>query len=329
MHRLTHALAISLLCSLGGCDDEGDRDTGPDAAVVRDAGRDAAAPDAGRDAGHADAAADATPGAGDAGWDAGTEPARAAASVFFVGHSLVNFDMPAMLADLARSAGAEHHYGAQVGVGAPLWWNWTFPDMAGGEDAVVELPTGRYDVLVLTELVPVGEHVMHSETVEYAARFAALALDARPDTQVYVYETWYDVTDPAWLTRIEDDRLIWEQVADELDARVGGPEVLLVPAGTAFARFVQRVEAGEVEGLSSRFDLFVDEIHLNDLGNYFVACVQLATIYRRSPVGLTAETQSRFGRPYDAPSAAVARAMQETAWQVVSADPRAGVARAR
>ncbi|HEY8430318.1 MAG TPA: hypothetical protein VIL20_18180, partial [Sandaracinaceae bacterium] len=248
---------------------------------------DEGAPDAGRDAGSAasdafrrdasappDGAMDA-PASGDAGIGA-----REAASVFFVGHSLVNFDMPAMLADLAVAAGREYEYGAQVGIGAPLWWNWEHPDTADGDDAYLELPTGRYDVLVLTELIPIREHFTYSNTVEYAARFAELALDARPSTQVYVYETWYDHEDPAFLENIANDRTIWERIADELDARVGGPEVLLVPAGTAMARLVERMEAGEVGELTSRSQLFVDAIHLNDVGNYFVALVHFATIYR-------------------------------------------------
>lgn len=298
-----------------GCSEEGSRDAGPDAMDT--------APDAGVDAGSLDAAADAmTPDAS----DAATVSAREAASVFLVGNSLVNFDMPAMLDGLARSGGLDHRYAAQVGVGAPLWWIWTHPDDANGEDAHVELPTGRYDVLVLTELIPIREHVMYSNTVEYAARFAELAVSANPSTQVYVYETWYVVTDPEFRESIDADRSVWEHVADELDARIEGPEVLLVPGGTALSQLVERIEAGEVDGLSSRFDLFEDDLHLNDIGNYFIALVQLATIYRRSPVGLTHETTSPFGEPFTAPSPEAARAMQEIAWEVVSTDPRAGIA---
>ena len=61
-------------------------------------------------------------------------------------------------------------------------------------------------------------------------------------------------------------------------------------------------------------------------GNYFVALVHYATIFRRSPVGLTTAVPREYQGRYDtAPSAEAARVMQEVAWQVVRTDPRSGV----
>lgn len=318
-HHLLPLVALLLLsaCDDGDPGDAGARDASVDASL--DSGIDAATPDAGSlDAGSLDA------GPRDA--DATTASAREAASVFFVGHSLVNFHMPAMLDDVARSLGLTHVYGAEIGVGSPLHWIWNYPDDTDGDDAHLELPTGRYDVLVLTELIPVREHVMYSDTTEYVRRYYELAMSGNPATQVYFYETWYSVEDPAWSQNIAADRAVWEGVIDDVNAMVDGPDILLVPGGTAMARLVQRMEAGGVPGLDSRFDLYVDPIHLTDIGNYFIALVQLATIYRRSPVGATAMTDSEFGVPFTAPSPEAARIMQEIAWEVVSQDPRAGVA---
>lgn len=313
---------LLILVLLAACDDDTPLDAGADAgdaAVPRDAGL----PDASRDADAIDGALDGGP---DAGQPDGAVP-REAASVFFVGHSLVNFHMPAMLEDIAASMGVTHHYGAQIGVGAPLHWVWDHPEDTNGDRAQVELPSGDYDVLVLTELIPIREHVMYSDTDEYVRRFYELAMSGNPETQVYFYETWYDVEDPAWSENIAADREVWEQVIDDVNALVSGPDILLVPGGTAMARLVERIEAGDVPGLESRFDLYVDPIHLTDIGNYFIALVQFATIYRRSPVGATATTTNEFGQPFEAPLPEAARVMQEVAWEVVSADPRAGVAR--
>lgn len=299
-HRSLLAACAALLV-LTACDDS---DSGLDAGDGSDSGA--------RDA-SADSGADAGPD--------GSLPARNAATVFFIGHSLINFDMPAMLDDLAESAGVRHEYAAQIGNGAPLQFHWEHADMADGLDAQTELPTGRYDVLVMTEGIPLPEHLEFSHTLEYAGRFYDLAMQGNPATQVYLYETWYDVTDPAWRENIDAQRPLWEGIIEELDARGDGPDVLLVPGGAALGRLVDRIEAGGVPGLTSRHDLFVDEVHLNDAGNYFIALVHFATIYQRSPVGLTRETTSAFGRPFDAPSAEVALIMQEIAWEVVSTEP--------
>ena len=313
-------LPVVLLLVLAACDDDDPIDASlPDASA--DSATDAAP--------HARSDASTSPDAGprDAdGPDADIGRAKDRASVFFVGHSLVNFHMPAMLDDVASSLGLSHSYAAEIGVGAPLHWIWNHPEVTNGDDAHLELPTGRYDVLVLTELIPIGEHVTYSDTTEYVRRYYELAMSGNPATQVYFYETWYSVEDPAWSENIAADRAIWEGVIDDVNATVDGPDILLVPGGTAMARLVERIEAGGVPGLESRFDLYVDPIHLTDVGNYFIALVQLATIYRRSPVGGTATTSDQWGAPISAPSPAAARIMQEIAWEVVSGDPRAGVA---
>lgn len=323
--------SILLSASLfAACDDDSIADGGvdaeagvdpPDAADARDAGDATLARDA------SDGSTDAKTPEPDAGGDGGQRPLpRERASVFFVGHSLVNFDMPAMLDDIAKSMGVDHRYAAQIGVGAPLHWIWDHPETTNGDNAHTELPTGHYDVLVLTELIPFPEHVMYSETAEYLRRFYELAMSGNPQTQVYFYETWYDVNDPEWSANIAADRALWEQVVDDVNARVDGPDILLVPGGTAMARLVERIDAGELPGLESRFDLYTDAIHLTDIGNYFIALVQFAVIYRRSPVGATYTTHDRYGRPFDVPDPEAARVMQEVAWEVVSEDPRTGVA---
>ena len=79
-------------------------------------------------------------------------------------------------------------------------------------------------------------------------------------------------------------------------------------------------------GLADIRELFADDIHLNDRGNYFVAMVQYATLYRRSPEGLPSRIANEWGESLDTPTPALARAMQAIAWQAVTAYARSGVA---
>ena len=166
-----------------------------------------------------------------------------------------------------------------------------------------------------------------------------------------------------WEGRLREDRPAWERVSDEATAaRVPGPSrldrllqwispaerecdprypIFIIPAGTAFGRLNHalqdnpesfRMYDGDLtidrffanpnfdgpRGQTRRYpDAEPDDIHPSWLGVYFVALVHFATLYRRSPIGLPA--------PADLPPPA-AEHLQRLVWDVVSNDPRTGVA---
>lgn len=266
--------------------------------------------------------------------------------VFHIGHSLVGRNMPVMLEQLA---GPGHDHRSQLGWGATLKSHWE-PDVPINgfkeenahpryQDATEAVKSGTFDVLVVTEMVEIKAAIRYFDSPVYVRQWAKLAREARPSTQVYLYETWHQLDDPeGWLTRLDDDLpRHWE---GELLAKAlahgdtGGP-VYVIPAGTVMARLVRRIEkeGGALPGLKSREDLFArnpdgsqDPIHLNDLGNYLVALTHYAALYHRSPVGLPHRLRRADGTEADAPSAEAALAMQETVWDVVTSYPKTGVA---
>jgi hypothetical protein len=71
----------------------------------------------------------------------------------------------------------------------------------------------------------------------------------------------------------------------------------------------------------------VDQIHLNDLGNYFIALVHYAVLYHRSPEGLPFALLKGDGTPAAAPSADLAQLMQRIAGDVARSNPLTGVGR--
>ena len=98
------------------------------------------------------------------------------------------------------------------------------------------------------------------------------------------------------------------------------------------AAVVAEAEAGGIAELTRREQLFarnpdgsLDPIHPNDLGTYLVALTHYATIYGKSPVGLPNQLSRADGSPATAPSPELARRMQQIVWQVVSAQPLAGL----
>ena len=266
----------------------------------------------------------------------GTHPAPTGPlSVFHLGHSLVNRDMPAMLAQLAP---AGHRYGSQLGWGTTLQAHWGDAPISGFDTenahphfrpAQEAVASGDYDAIVLTEMVEIRDAIRYFDSPIYLARWAERALAARPDVRLYLFETWHRLDDPeGWLTRIDldHDRYWLRQVLGPALSKLPmATRIHLIPAGPVLAAFVRAVEGrGGVGNVRSREDLFartddgaLDPIHPNDLGNYLVALVHFTVLYHSSPVGLPHALSRADGSPATAPDPETARLMQDVTAEVV------------
>lgn len=264
-------------------------------------------------------------------------------SVFHLGHSLVNRDMPAMLAQLAP---AGHRYDSQLGWGTTLQAHWGDAPVNGFEaenahprfrPAHEAVASGEYDAIVLTEMVEIRASIRWYDSPRYLARWAEKALAARPDVRLYLYETWHPLDDPeGWLTRIDlDHERYWlrQVLGPALGKLPKGAPIHLIPAGPVLAAFVRAVEGrGGVGNVRSREDLFarnddgsLDTIHLNDLGNYLVALVHFAVLYHASPVGLPHVVTRADGTPATTADPATAQLMQEVTAMVVATIGLSGI----
>jgi hypothetical protein len=256
-------------------------------------------------------------------------------TVFHLGHSLVNRDMPAMLAQLAPQG---HAYDSQLGWGTTLQAHWGDAPINGFEaenahprfrPALEAVQSGDYDAIVLTEMVEIRASIRYYDSPVYLARWASEAVKARPDVRLYLYETWHQLDDPeGWLERIDlDHERYWlSRVLGPALANVpDGTQIFLLPAGPVLAAFVRAVEAkGGVGNVRDRTDLFaraedgtLDVIHLNDLGNYLVALTHYAVLYQQNTVGLPHVLTRADGSPTIAPKPEVARLMQDVTDSVV------------
>lgn len=273
-----------------------------------------------------------------------TQPEKSLA-VFYIGHSLVGRDIPAMVKQLA---GSEHRYEVQLGWGTTLKAHWdpkkepingferenNHPRYRNAQEAV---DSGDYDALVLTEMVEIKDAIKYYDSWDYLSRWAKRGWEKNPQLRVYLYETWHKIDDPeGWLNRLDRDLgLYWE---GEILARAMAVEgvnrpIYVIPAGQVFARFIREIEQrGGVAEVKNKEALFAldadgkqDPIHVNDLGAYLAALTHYSVLYHRSPVGLPSELQRADGSPAKAPSAEVARLMQEVVWDVVTHYPKTGV----
>lgn len=263
-------------------------------------------------------------------------PPEAPLRVFFMGHSLIGRDMPAMLAQLAE---AGHTYESQLGWGAELQAHWGDEPLDGAErendhprfrDAHDAMESGEYDALVMTEKVSIQDAIKYHDSWYYMALWAEKAIAANPEIRLYFYETWHDhAVDGGWFNRIDQDLArYWEgEIVDRaLASDKTDRPIYIIPGGQVMARFLRQVEArGGVGNVRSPKDLFRDQIHFNSLGAYLMALTHYAVLYGRSPVGLPHELLDAQGAPVPSPDPAVARLMQETVWEVVTRYPRSGV----
>lgn len=79
------------------------------------------------------------------------------------------------------------------------------------------------------------------------------------------------------------------------------------------------MKAGQVPGMTDIAQVYSDGIHFNDTGMYVVGCTFLSTMYKESPIGLTAA-------PYSLASGSpLVAIIQTTVWDVVSTHQYAGI----
>lgn len=251
--------------------------------------------------------------------------------ILFIGHSLVGTTMPQMLDSLTGRTASSTRVDYQVINGAPLAWNWANGASAEGVNARAVLPSGRYGVVVITEAVPLAQHLQWSDTTGNAKRYYDLAVAANPQVRFYIYETWHSLGSSAadlarWRSGLASDRAKWAGIVAHINASrgAGQPEAFLVPAGAAMAALHDAIVAGQLAGFTSIRQFFADDIHLNDLGNYYLTMVQYATLVQQSPVGLSGQTTNTWAA-YPTVPAGLAAALQSIAWSAVSAEPSAGL----
>ncbi len=255
-------------------------------------------------------------------------------SVVMVGHSLFGTDGPDMLNAALREASAQVEVQAQIINGSPLKYNWENSTSAEGIDARRVLPEGQTTDLILTEAIPLANHLKWSETHIYAQAFAGLALSGNADARVFVQETWHslksgtgeaveydDGAATPWRVRLQNDLAQWENIVTLLQEGqpAAADRIALIPAGQALARLDDAIAAGEIAGLRSIADVFSDDIHLNDRGHYFVSLVQYTVLTGASPEGLPHVVKDRFGDTFEAIDLNMAVAMQRVALEAVTA----------
>jgi hypothetical protein len=265
----------------------------------------------------------------------GAEPPKGQ-TVYSAGHSFHMF-MPAILADVAKSAGIGDH--KQVGAssigGSYARQHWA---KEGDQAAKVVVPREKPDVFTMAPIY------LPDDGIE---NFVKLCADETPDTHVLIQEFWlpFDVYDvnykkqkPATPDR---DAMTADYLRSEygkyfasMDGHVrelnekygkGKSIVFVTPVGQAVVALREKVIAGEAPGIEKQSELFTDAIgHCTAPIKVLNAYCHYAVIYGRSPVGLP--VPGALGKIGDeATTAKLNTLLQEIAWQSATSHPLSGV----
>jgi len=269
---------------------------------------------------------------------AGNAPKAKAMRIYMIGNSLTDNVKYDGFERLAKSRGHTHIWGRHMIPGAPIWWLWQHADSGFHQH-----PFGRYERALTQyrwDAITLQPFSMYSKEIEHAKKFIALAAKKSPDAQFFVYAQWMNRTcgdfDLYWLkTRLRRDHWgcgfkdHYETLVQELRQEM--PEIKpprLIPAGHAMYLLNQKIKAGQVPGYSSIFDVYNDGIHLNNVGAYIAGCSFFATIYGQTPIGLPVPegyAREAGNMHHAALSPDLARTIQETVWETVTAHPLTGV----
>lgn len=272
------------------------------------------------------------------------EPAwthRTELRAFYSGHSLSD-GLPEVVEQIARARGQNFEFEVQTAGystirertqgadrGAREWTGYRAGQnrRGSGLDVARELraPTrlsgeGPYDVLVVTERHDLPVVARAEQTALYLTHFARQLLAGNPRGEVLLYHSWLDldVAAPhAWVNYERSVRRLWECVASRANLELGAadaPRVRVLPGGSALAELVMALWEGRVPEISAQSGaervqaVFADNVHLSDLGRYFLGLVHYAVLYGQSPEGAPIPS---------ALAPAAGKFMQQLAWQHV------------
>jgi hypothetical protein len=265
------------------------------------------------------------------------------ARVVYVGHSLINYDIPEMVKTMAEARGLVHRRAAQINNGTGIRANWDgchkslfvgqWPPLEFACDSIeAGTDLGPYDTLIITQgnnpIINPSNPSSLGTTPDDFERFLNLFLTHNPSGRAFYFTQWEGLDSQwhngqEWTDSIAREMTLFEQITDRIeqisrDAHGRNVDVNIIPTNYALRDLVIAVESGRIPGMSNRRELFGDDVHPTNLANYYLACVVFASVYQQSPVGVAGRMKDRWsGIIIDVPSDMALR-LQILAWQVVT-----------
>lgn len=227
--------------------------------------------------------------------------------VFISGHSLTDRPFPDYLEALGLAEGKRLEWNMQNIAGSSLQMRARDLPHAGADgngrpisaldDITPRDGAAAYDTLILTEVHTLLESLLWNDTIGNARDYIARFTKANPAARVYIYTAWLDVDDMddprRWIAYERAAAKAWQCTASRIDqdfaASGNVQQVQIIPAAEALAALVEQAvsEQGAAFGTTGPRDamrhFFTDDVHLTDLGTYYVALISYAILHGRVP----------------------------------------------
>ena len=254
--------------------------------------------------------------------------------VLSAGHSF-HVWMPPLVAEMAKAAGIRGHEQLAISSigGSKVIQHWDLPPEKNKAKPV--LVAGQ------AELFTMAPTFLPDPGIE---NFVKLGLEHNSRLRFTLQQNWVPYEDPAiWLSRTKPNSVdrdgktmaqlramhdpyfaMIEGHVKELNGRIPGARIAVVPCGEAVLSLRAKVIAGEAPGVSRQSELFTDVLghpgpHIRALSAY----CHFAVMYRRDPTGLP--VVSPLAKLPEAER--LNRLLQSIAWKAVSEHPLSGVTR--
>jgi hypothetical protein len=242
------------------------------------------------------------------------------------GHSLTDGVLPP-LATLVKLAGNPSVVMDKSTIpGSPMEIRWREAPGFDAPDARHDI--ADYDTLVLTERASLSNTMPFHNSLEQALLWFENAWtngNGGNGAETILYATWVDIESGPdfdnphkdsegnipFRQRLDLEMARWEEMRTYVNENrpEGSPEMRMIPGPLLMAAIYDDIAAGSAPGLTDISDLFADTIHLNNLGDYYIALAHFAVIYGRDPRGL---------QNLDGVTPEQARYMQDMVWKVLS-----------
>jgi hypothetical protein len=252
--------------------------------------------------------------------------------VLSAGHSF-HVWMPPLVAEMAKAAGIQGHEQLAISSigGSKVIQHWDLP--AAKNKAKPVLEAGKADLFTMAPTF------LPDPGIE---NFTKLGLEHNPKIRFTLQQNWVPYEDPSvWLSherpkQVDRDGKTLAQLramhepyfemieghVKELNQRIPGANIVVVPCGEAVMALREKVIRGEAPGVRTQGELFTDVLgHPGPQIRVLSAYCHFAVIYHRSPVGLPVNSQ--LSKLPEAEK--LNRLLQEIAWKAVTEHPLSGV----
>jgi len=196
-----------------------------------------------------------------------------AVRILFIGNSLTSVNnLPAMIAEIAKSHGTDVIYEAHTPGGARL------RNHASNKNVLRKLRKRSWDFVVLQEQSQspgFGARQLSRDVFPYATRLVEESKKANPDTSVIFYMTMAHRNGDPQNQNVSSELLTYEGTQRRINrsylTMARDNRALVAPVGEAWR--IVREEQPDIA-------LYADNTHPNPAGTYLAACVFYATLFQ-------------------------------------------------